>query len=208
LLPAAAGALCTSDGIAQPAAVLERFISADCADCWRDPATPRADGDTLALDWVLPGRQGEDAPLSVVASRDAPARLRALGRQPPVRSDAVASRRSGSAVALRIAQGEAFNDYIGTSIELQSPGTESWQPWLLLVEVLPAGVEGSPVPRNLVRNAFQPDWRDAARRAPGQLEEARAMQIHDGARPARLRLVAVLQDARGRIRAITRTECR
>jgi hypothetical protein len=33
------------------------------------------------------------------------------------------------------------------------------------------------------------------------------MQIHDGARPERLRLVALLQDGRGRIRAITQTEC-
>jgi len=35
----------------------------------------------------------------------------------------------------------------------------------------------------------------------------RAMQIHEGARPERLRLVALLQDSRGRIRAISRTEC-
>jgi hypothetical protein len=44
-------------------------------------------------------------------------------------------------------------------------------------------------------------------RAPGRLAETRAMQIHEGAQADRLRLVAVLQDARGRIRAINRTEC-
>jgi hypothetical protein len=63
------------------------------------------------------------------------------------------------------------------------------------------------VARNLVRNVFRPDWGDAAHRARGRLAEARAMQIHEGAKPERLRLLAILQDARGRIRAISRTEC-
>jgi hypothetical protein len=44
-------------------------------------------------------------------------------------------------------------------------------------------------------------------RAPGRLADDRAMQIHAGAKPERLRLVAVLHDGRGRIRGITRTEC-
>ena len=79
--------------------------------------------------------------------------------------------------------------------------------WLLLVEQLPAGTEGSPVERNLVRNVFRPDWGKVMSRPPGRLAEDRAMQIHEGARAERLRLVAVLQDQRGRIRAISRTEC-
>jgi hypothetical protein len=126
----------------------------------------------------------------------------------PERSAAVTTRRAGAAVPLRIAQGEPLADYIGTSIELAAPGREPWQAWLLLVESVPAGVEGSPVPRNLVRNVFRPDWAEPGRRHPGALEEARTMQIHEGARASRLRLVAVLQDARGRMRAIRRTECR
>ena len=190
----------------QPAAVLERFLSADCADCWTDPSTPGADRDTLALDWVLPGRQGDNAPLSAVALREAQDRLQALGRKdPPERSAAFTMRRQGSAVPLRVAQGIAFNDYIAGSIELKSPGSEPWRAWLLLVEQLPAGVEGSPVPRNLVRNVFRPDWDKA--RAAGRLAESRAMQIHDGARADRLRLVAVVQDGRGRMRAIGQTAC-
>ena len=205
-LPLAAQALCTSDEVAQPQAVLERFINADCADCWRDPKTPAPAANTIALDWIVPGRQGDDAPLSAVAREDAGERLRFLGRRAPERISVVTSLRSGAAVPLRIAQGDAFNDYLGTAIELKQPGREPWQAWLLLVESLPAGTEGSPVARNLVRNVFRPDWGKTARRA-GELAEARAMQIHQGAKAERLRLVAVLQDARGRIRAISRTEC-
>lgn len=203
-LPLASRALCTSDGVPAPGAVLERFVSADCADCWRDPATPDAAAGTLAIDWVVPGRQGEDAPLSRVALDEAAERLRVLGRPLPARTAAVFGRRSGEPVPMRLAHGEAFNDYVGTSIELRAPGREDWTAWLLLVEDLPAGTEGSPVARKLVRNVFRPDWP----RSAGRLAEHRAMQIHEGARPHRLRLVAVLQDARGRIRAISRTECR
>jgi hypothetical protein len=206
-LPFAANALCTSDGVPQPNAVFERFISADCAECWRDPATPKPGKGTVALDWIVPGQQGDAAPLSAVASLDALERLRHLRQAAPERGTSVTSRRQGGAAPLRLAQGQSFNDYIGTSIELSKHGGEAWQAWLLLVEKLPAGTEDSPVARNLVRNVFRADWSKTAGRGPGLLAENRAMQIHEGARPERLRLVAVLQDGRGRIRAITQTEC-
>ncbi len=207
-VPLAAKALCTSDNVAPPAAVLERFINADCATCWQDPATPSpASAGTVVLDWVVPGRKGDEAPLSTVATGEAVERLQLLGRQVPEHSDAVTTRREGGRLGLRLAQGGAFNDYVGASIELESPGRQPWRAWLLLVEQLPAGTEGSPVARNLVRNVFRPEWAPPAARSPGRLAETRAMQIHEGAQPGRLRLVAVLQDARGRIRAIRRTEC-
>ena len=207
-LPLAGQALCTSDDVAQPAALLERFISADCADCWRDAGTPTPGANTLVLDWIVPGRQGDDAPLSAAASEDALERLHLLGRKTPQRSDAVTSRRAAKPLALRLAQGAVFNDYVGASIELKNPTHERWRAWLLLVEQLPAGVEGSPVARNVVRNVFRPDWGRTAAQAPGRLAETRSMRIREDAQPDRLRLVGVLHDGRGRIRAITQTECR
>src|SRR5262245_40677950 len=122
-LPAASHALCTSDGTPQPSALLERFVNADCEACWRDPATPAAEPGTLALDWVVPGSKGEDAPLSAVAIRDAQERLRYLGRPDPQSWEAARANRIGSPWPLRLAQGEAFNDYIAGSIELQGGGT-------------------------------------------------------------------------------------
>lgn len=205
-LAPAARALCTSDGVPQPAAVLERFLNADCLECWRDPATAVPGRDTLVLDWVVPGSLGENAPLSAVASSDAAQRLRALQRPVPARTASFTSRRTGSAAAVRVALGQSFNDYVGTSIEFADAGGEPWQAWLLLVERLPAGIEGSPVPRNLVRNVFRPDW-GRLPAAGRKLSESRAMQIHEGANPERLRLVALLQDGRGRMRAIVQAEC-
>ena len=206
-LPLAARALCTSDGVTPPQAVLERFVSADCADCWRDQATPEPAAGSFAIDWVVPGTRGDDAPLAAVALDEAMERLAALHRPVPQRSDAVFGRREGAAVPLRLAQSATFNDYISTSMALKRPGREPWHAWLLLVEQLPAGTEGSPVERHLVRNVFRPDWTRAEGRPRGGLAEDRSMQLHEGVQPDRLRLFAVLADSRGRIRAISRTAC-
>jgi hypothetical protein len=203
-LPAFAQSVCSSDGQAQPRGVLERFINADCEDCWRDPATPKAQAGEVALDWIVPGGKGEDAPLSMAASRDALARLQALHRSAPAQADSVRAARKPSKQRLRIAQGETFNDYIGTSIELKGGATRGQQAWLLLVEQLPAGTEGSPVARNLVRNSFQPPWDERSR---GRLYEARPMWIPPGTHRDRLRLVALLYDARGRLVAGSVSHC-
>jgi hypothetical protein len=202
--------VCASDGVPRPVAVLERFINADCDECWRDAKTPAAGKDDLVLDWIVPGAKGEDAPLSMGASRDGLARLAALKRKPPAQADAVRTGVARAGPKLRIAHGESFNDYIGTSIEL-SPGRGGpWDAWLLLVEVLPVGAEGSPVARNLVRNAFQPAWGlrgQLSKEEQQKLRESRPMRIADGARRERLRLVAVVQDAQGHIVAATQTRC-
>jgi hypothetical protein len=201
---------CDSDGQPQPVGLLERFISADCEACWTDAATPRPRRGELALDWITPGSKGEDAPLSAAASRDSLARLQALGRAAPARSQAVHRRAAPSARQLRVAHGLAFNGYIGASIELKPGRGGPWKAWLLLVETLPVGTEGSPVERNLVRNALQPAWDDAeplSKAQQARLFESRPMSIPEGANPKRLRVVGWVEDARGRIRAIAQSRC-
>jgi hypothetical protein len=210
-LAAQAQSLCSSDGQPQPVALLERFISADCEACWSDPAAPKAGPRELALDWVVPGPKGDDAPLSSVARRDALLRLEALGRAAPERSEVVRHPVQPGPQKLRVAHGLAVNDYIGTSISVQQPGPERWSAWLALVETVPAGVEGSPVERNLVRNTFQPPWDGAkplSKADRRRLLESRPMQIPEGAKPSRLRVVGWLEDSRGHIRAIAQSRCR
>ena len=115
-------------------------------------------------------------------------------------------RRTPDARKVRVAHGLPFNDYIGTSIGLKPAGGGPWKAWLLLVETVPAGTEGSPVERNLVRNAFQADWTAKAQgRAP--LFELRSMRIAEGAKPERLRVVGWVEDAKGRIRTIAQSRC-
>jgi hypothetical protein len=195
---------CSSDGQTQPARLLERFISADCESCWADGAE-QARPDELALDWIVPGAKGEDAPLSAAASADARARLEEVKRAPPAAVDAVRRVVQAPKRGLRVSHGLPFNGYLGTSLELKQPRAEPWTAWLLLVETIPAGSDGTPIERNLVRNALQLAW-PAGREQP-RLFEARPMGIPDGARPERLRVVGWVQDGRGRMRAIAQSRC-
>ncbi len=193
---------CSSDGRPQPVALLERFISADCDNCWQR-ATEQPKKGELAIDWIVPGARGDDAPLSAAATRDALERLHSLKRKPPSPVDTMRSARRDGAGTLRVAQGPAFNGYIGASIESPDAGRGPSTAWLALVEALPAGTEGSPVERNLVRNLLVVPWPAA----PGARFEARPMAIPEGANPERLRVVGWLADSRGVIRAISESRC-
>jgi hypothetical protein len=159
------------------------------------------------LDWIVPGLKADGAALATSASDDAMERLDWLRRRTPTTIETVTSKREGKPVNLRIAHGDAFNDYVGTSMELRDAGSEVWHAWLLLVEKIPAGADGSPVARTVVRKVFRPEWHRVGRGAGG-LAETRSMQVPSWTRPDRVRLVSILQDGRGRIRAITQTECR
>lgn len=202
--------VCASDGQPRPRALLERFINADCEACWGDAATPQPQAREVALDWVLPGSRGEDAPLSAVALREGLDRLADLRRPAPASADATRGPLMAAARTLRVAHGLPVNGYVGTSIRLSPAGRAPWRAWLLLVETLPAGTEGSPVERHLVRAAFNPPW--ALRRAPTPAEqkalaETRPLRIPEGAQPDRLSVVGWVEDAQGRIRAIAQSRC-
>lgn len=212
---AQAQSFCASTGQAQPVALLERFINADCADCWKDPGTPRVKPGQVALDWMLPGNLGEDAPLSVVANRDASARLQALGRALPAKSWFTASPVSGGKQGqLRVAHGLAFSGYVGASIELKgvspSAPAQPWTAWLALVETLPKGTEGSPVPRNLVRNVFRSEW-DVRRQATDKtllnFFDSRAMNIPPGMNTERMRVTGWIENSQGRILLAAQSRC-
>lgn len=206
---ALAQSFCSSDGQTQPASVLERFINADCEACWgSDADEPRSS--ELALDWIVPGSKGDDAPLSAAASLEALARLEALHRPPPTASDAVRRIVQAPKRGLRVSHGLPFNGYVGTSIELKLPTPGAWSAWLLLVETIPGGADGTPVERNLVRNALQLSWggsRPLSRDELRRLFETRPMSVPEGAKPDRLRVVGWVEDMHGRMRAIAQSRC-
>jgi hypothetical protein len=244
--PAMAQSSCSSDGEPTPRGLLERFVNADCDTCWRDPATPAAKPGETAVDWVLPGHQGEDAPLSAVALRDAMLRLEALKQTSP---PTVWSRQSVPAVRtarrssveptfepLRVARGVALNGYMGASIELRFSRSPSWPPdrlrypltaWLVLAEDIPAGSEGSPVPRALIRNSLVSTWKpprpaktpattQAANPTAAEAQgdpvrrhfESRPMSLPPGSNPDRINVVGWVEDANGRLVASAVSRCR
>ena len=213
-LGAHAQSFCASDGQARPVRLMERFTSADCADCWRDPATPAAGPGTVALDWVVPGAQGEDATLSAVATRDALARLEAVKEAAPAASRTrVQALQPLAGSRLRVAHGLPVADYLGASIELKPAPRAARQrltAWLALVETLPAGLESSPVERNLVRNLLQRTWgldKALSKDEQSRLFESRSMNIAPGAGRERLRVIGWVEDEKGRVRAAAQSRC-
>ena len=212
--PALAQSSCASDGQQRPMALVDRFINADCATCWTDPATlPTARG-AVALDWVLPGGQGEDAPLSAVATRDGLKRLEALGTAPPVAGLTLKTPVQGRAGALRVAHGLPVSGYIGASIAFKGEAARAtgqpWTGWLALVETLPAGTEGSPVPRNLVRNLLQVQWdgrNQLSKQEQRRFIESRSMDVPAGTNTDRLRVIGWVQDASGRVVTAAQSRC-
>lgn len=214
-LPAQAQSLCSSAGVTPPPALLERFVSADCASCWTDPATPPTPADALALDWIMPTSAGEAAPLSAVARRDTLERLEALQLAPPTSQSSHTTRVLGwPGASLRVEHGVAVGRYVGASIELTLPARAAvrWplHAWLGLVESLPAGTEGSPVPRDLVRNTLQPIWNlgDALLNSEQMsFKEFRAMNLPEGASFERLHLVGWVQDGNGQVGVAAVSSC-
>ena len=204
-----AQSFCSSDGQRPPAALLERFIHAECEACWSQ-AGPKPGPRDLVLDWIVPGGKGGEAPLSVAAIRDSTWRLKALRRSAPDTLDTVRHAVQSALRGLRVSHGLPFNGYVGTSIELKAPPQGRWSSWLLLVETIPAGSDGTPIARNLVRNTLQSTWGGAgplSKEELSRLYETRPMGIPEGATPSRLRVVGWVEDGRGRIRAIAQSQC-
>ena len=205
---------CSSDGWRAPVVLAERFLSANCELCWATP--PAAIGSrTTVLDWIVPSPLGDNAPLSAAALQEATYRLASL----QINSPATASEHRRNVIArpypLRVAQGMAWGAYIGASIEL--PVSEVRLPpgplnvWLALVEHIPAGTEGTPVPRNLVRSAFARTWTaqdiEEFGRTQGMLRETRSMGVGATTNPQRLRVIGWVEDSQGRVLAASQSHC-
>lgn len=212
---AQAQAFCASDGQPQPVALLERFINADCENCWKDPSTPKALPGQVALDWIVPGDKGDDAPLSAVASRDGLDRLEALGQAVPREAGDSRRRVKGlKGTRLRVAHGLVLSGYVGASIELKpvpaGAQKQAWTAWLALVETLPEGTEGTPVARNLVRNVFQSPWNvrnQLSKKEQSRFFESRVMSVAQGVHPDRLRVIGWVEDAKGQVLAAAQSRC-
>lgn len=215
---------CSSDRQRAPSAVLERFISADCTGCWATPTLPVAAAGQASLDWIVPSAQGDEAALSAAATNDAAARLQALQiawatAQANQQTSALLHGPHTKAPSIvRVAHGLPVNGYIGTSIEFTPSaalrrtalpakkhrsqlGVREVQAYVVLVETLPAGTEGSQIERHLVRNMLEVRW-DLRQQLSktGQigfkpLFESRPLSLPQGVNPERLRVLGWVQAA-------------
>ena len=213
LASAAAGAdlsgSCSNDGQSAPRWLIERFMSADCTDCWTSDTPGPTSRGTVVLDWVVPSASGDDAPMAAVARRDGLERLQALSLPVPEGQSRPAQHRSERTgrQRLRVQHGPVVGDHVGASLAFHAPrGAQGpFTGWLALAEWLPQGTEGSPVARVLVRNLLTEPITTQPDKDWPQLW--RPMNIPEGARPARLGVVGWVTDAAGGLVALAQARC-
>ena len=121
---------------------------------------------------------------------------------------------AGDKGKLRVAHGLPVSGYIGASIEYKQVPADSvghsWSAWLALVEIIPAGTEGTPVARHLVRNLIQPIWdgsKQLLKKERLNFVESRSMDVPPGMNTDRVRVIGWVQDAQGRIVAAAQSRC-
>ncbi|WP_245598124.1 hypothetical protein [Ottowia thiooxydans] len=198
--------LCASDGQPAPRVLLERFINADCASCWKE-ATSKPRPGALVLDWVAPGHLAQDAPLSAVAQPEALERLISLGITPPEGTRSNSSKVEGGPHRLRVAHGLVLNGYVGASLRFDSKAklAKPLTGWLALVEQLPAGTADSPVSRTLVRNLLSEPISPRSTGTMGQFW--RTMDVPESAHPERLAVMGWVSDSNGRVLSAALSRC-
>ena len=185
--------------MAAPAkAVLERFTSAACESCWQTAQAPGRPGGVLVLDWIVPA--GDGAPLAAAALAEASARS---GNAPSTETllRRVAVNQAG-APRVRIADGPGWNGYVGLSLAVTraKPLPAGAVAYMALVERVPAGSEGSPVARQLVRAVVGPLPLGELATQP-KVQYFRATRLPEAARPERLGSVGWVESAQGAVLA-------
>jgi hypothetical protein len=189
-----------------PTVLVERFTPADCESCWQtataqDPKDPRRER-VLLLDWIVPA--ADDAPLAAAAMPEATARAgTSTARTTKVRRVTLTQAR---APQLRIADGPAWNGYIGIqlSVRKRGPLPADAVAYAALVERVPAGSEGTPVARQLVRALVGPLSLDELASQPSVLH-LRALRLPEASRADRLASVGWVETTSGRVIAATQS---
>ncbi|HSW04131.1 hypothetical protein [Aquabacterium sp.] len=199
------------------APVTERFISADCPDCWA--AAQGADTPAGWLfDWITPAAQGPDAELAAAAPLEARERAERAGAAPPPGGEKRVSPGSGERQAspqrrtrlpgpkLQVQSGPAWNGYFGLQLDVRGTLPAGSSGWLALVEMLPAGSEGSRIERQLVRSVAGPLPLDGAG-SPRGLRHLRALRWPESAQPTRLQARGWIEGPDGRLLAVAADRC-
>jgi hypothetical protein len=191
------------------AAVLERFIGAECTACWTDASTSGAPPGEWLLDWIVPSSRGDDAPLSPAAPSEATGRARRTLNTGVDDARTVVHRtaaRAASRAQFAVASGPAFNGYFGVQLDGRGRWPAGTSAWVALVESVAAGTDGTPVPRQLVRTVAGP-FQPAELRSGKPWRVLQAMRWPETAKPERLRARAWLESADGRIVAMAGERC-
>ena len=184
------------------ALLLERFMSADCESCWQAAGSKDGSASTMVLDWIAPAADG--AALAAGSVPEAASRAPALTPTETLQRQTSLSR--PDAPRLRIADGPAWNGYVGVQLTVDGRTAlpSGAQAYVALVERVPAGSEGSGVTRQLVRAVAGPLSLEELSTAR-TVRHFRAMRLPEGGRPERLGSVGWVETAQGVVIAATQS---
>lgn len=191
------------------AAVVERFISADCPDCWSAPDVAAAPPGSWVFDWIAHTPAGSEAPLASAASTEAQERAQRAGGPSPTGAQMLSVRSMlprATGVKLNVQSGPAWNGYFGLRLEARGRVPAGSTAWLALVEMIPANTEGSVAERQLVRSVAGPLPLDGLRQRQ-QLSHLSALRWPETAQPTRLQARGWIEGPDGALLAIASDRC-
>jgi hypothetical protein len=154
----------------------------------------------MVLDWIVPAQ--DDAPMAAAALAEAAARAPGLGPARTLTRDRLLP--PASPLVLRVTDGPAINGYIGLQLRVTRPGRRLGLAvgYIALVERVPAGSDGTALPRQLVRALVGPLGLDELATRSSTTHRA-ATRLPETARPERLSAVAWVETPDGALLAAT-----
>ncbi len=189
-----------------PTALIEHFIGADCERCWQTAGATAP----WRLDWILPSPSGDAAPLATAALTDGAERAARAGVVLPA-ADGAAERSTPlpaqrQPLRLKVLSGPAWNGYLAVQYDLGRGAPAGSSVWVAIVESIPAGTEGSPDARELVRAVAGPFVAKPTASADGATPMV-ALRTPTTPQPQRLSARAWVEAADGRLLAIASEAC-
>ena len=197
--------------------LVEHFIGADCLACWQVAppglgAMPVA-GKEWSLDWITPA--ADDAAMAPGALPEAAERLARVGADLPARLasapaafDAMTalSRPSGRR-RFSVHSSLPHNGYMGVQMHATGVWPEGSSGWVALVELVPAGVRDTQIPRRLVRVVVGPLQLPAGPGAKNAVAPLYGLRWPENAHADQLVATAWVEDAAGRITQMATDRC-
>ncbi len=189
--------------------MVERFISADCPDCWSAADVASAPPGAWSFDWIAATPAGHEAPLASAANSDAQERAQRAGGPSPTGMQSLTVRSTLPRLAglqLSVQSGPAWNGYFGLRLQARGRVPAGSSAWLALVEMIPANAEGSVAERQLVRSVAGPLPLHALR-TDRDMSHLSALRWPETAQPTRLQARGWIEGPDGALLAIASDRC-
>ncbi len=151
--------------------------------------------------------------MSAAALPESAERAQRAGGPSPIAQQMLTVRRPAGAapksVGMALAVGPAWHGYFGVQADVLGTLPPGSSLWLALVESIPAGSDGSPVARELVRSVAGPLTLNPSKGPNGKtkINHLRAMRWPDSAKPERLQARGWIESTDGTLLAMASPRC-